>query len=126
MRWPRKLRLVATGSKIDEREDGDFRVGHWKRTNPFQWLALISGEYASTSVTAANYSIDVYANRQLELELARRLENTASPDLACWPRWPPQSNYRNLNPESPCLPIPPRSQTTWKRNRRFHPFLRDL
>ena len=30
MRWPRKLRLIATGDKIDEHEDGEFRVGHWQ------------------------------------------------------------------------------------------------
>src|SRR5205085_3310695 len=29
-RWPRKLRLVATGIKVDEREEGDLRIAHWR------------------------------------------------------------------------------------------------
>src|ERR1700731_504682 len=34
MHWPRRLRLVATGTKLDEREDGDFRVAHWRTEKP--------------------------------------------------------------------------------------------
>jgi hypothetical protein len=76
MRWPRKLRLIATGEKIDEREDAEFRVGHWQTAKPVAIAGFNLGEYASTTVTASNYSIDVYANQQVEQELARRLEPT--------------------------------------------------
>jgi Peptidase family M1 domain len=81
MRWPKKLRLIATGAKLDEREEGDFRVGHWKTDKPAALAGFNLGEYASATVTATNYSIDVYANRQLEQELSRRLTNTTSDDL---------------------------------------------
>jgi peptidase M1-like protein len=81
MRWPRKLRLVATGTKIDEREDGDFRVGHWKTEKPVSVAGFNLGEYASSSVNSANYSIDVYANRQVEQLLAKRLANSVTPEL---------------------------------------------
>jgi hypothetical protein len=81
MRWPRKLRLIATGTKIDEREDGDFHIAHWKTEKPATVAGFNLGEYASASVTSANYSIDVYANRQLEQELARRLTATAAEEL---------------------------------------------
>ena len=81
MRWPKKLRLIATGTKLDEREDGDFRIGHWKSDKPAALAGFNLGEYASTTVTAANYSIDVYANRQLEQELSRRLAANTGEDL---------------------------------------------
>src|SRR5207249_11014867 len=34
IRWPRRLRLVATGLKLDEHEEGEFRVGHWRTEKP--------------------------------------------------------------------------------------------
>jgi hypothetical protein len=73
MRWPRRLKLAATGTKLDEKEDGDFRVGHWKTDIPAAVAGFNLGEYAFASVAAANYSVDVYANRQLELALQQRL-----------------------------------------------------
>ena len=73
MRWPRRLRLVATGAKIDEHEDGDFRVGHWRTERPVAVAGFNLGDYASASVTSASLSIDVYANRTLEQSLKNRL-----------------------------------------------------
>src|SRR5437899_4841582 len=73
MRWPRKLRLIATGSKLEEHEDGDFRVGHWKTDKPASVAGFNLGEYASASVTSSGHSIDVYANRQLEQSLRNRI-----------------------------------------------------
>jgi hypothetical protein len=77
IRWPRKLRLVATGSKVDEHEDGEFRVAHWKTEKPTSVAGFNLGEYASASVASSGHSIDVYANRELEESLKNRL--TASP-----------------------------------------------
>lgn len=73
MRWPRKLRLIATGSKLEEHEDGDFRAGHWKSEKPLAVAGFNLGEYASASFASGGHSIDVYANRQLEQELKTRL-----------------------------------------------------
>lgn len=81
MRWPRKLRLIATGTKIDEREDGDFRLGHWQTEKPVAVAGFNLGEYASATVTSSNYSIDVYANRQLEQELTRRLATSDDTEI---------------------------------------------
>ena len=75
MRWPRRLRLAATGTKLDEKEEGDFRVGHWKTETPAAVAGFNLGEYAFVSVAASNYSVDVYANRQLELALQRRMQS---------------------------------------------------
>lgn len=85
MRWPRKLRLIATGDKIDEREDGEFRIGHWQTAKPVSVAGFNLGEYASTTVTASNYSIDVYANHQVEQELARRLDSSDLSEIGAHP-----------------------------------------
>jgi hypothetical protein len=73
LRWPRKLRLIATGTKVEEHEEGEFRAGHWKSEKPMSVAGFNLGEYASASVASEGRSIDVYANRQLEEDLRKRL-----------------------------------------------------
>jgi len=73
MRWPRHLKLVATGEKLDEQTSGDFRVGHWRSAKPLSIAGFNLGEYASTSLATDARTIDVYANRQLEDALTARL-----------------------------------------------------
>ena len=77
IRWPRKLRLVATGSKLDEHEEGEFRIGHWKTEKPTAVAGFNLGEYATSSVTSGGHFVDVYANRELEENLRSRMQ--ASP-----------------------------------------------
>ena len=77
IRWPRRLRLVATGSKLDEHEEGEFRIGHWKTEKPTAVAGFNLGEYATFSMTSGGHSVDVYANRELEENLRSRLQ--ASP-----------------------------------------------
>ncbi len=74
MRWPRKLRLVATGTKRAEWEDGDFRVGRWQTEKPVSVAGFNLGDYVSTSLASETRSVDVYANRQLERSIDSRLE----------------------------------------------------
>jgi hypothetical protein len=81
LRWPRKLRLVATGSKLEEHEDGDFRAGHWKSEKPISVAGFNLGEYASVTVASGARSIDVYANRELEDDLQRRLATQSADAL---------------------------------------------
>jgi len=73
MRWPRKLRLVATGSKLDEHEDGEQRVARWQTEKPVSVVGFNLGDYATASLSASSYAIDVYANRQLEQSVSNRL-----------------------------------------------------
>jgi len=73
LRWPRKLRLIATGSKLEEHEEGEFRAGHWKTEKPMSVAGFNLGEYASASVASGAHSIDIYANRELEEDLRKRL-----------------------------------------------------
>jgi hypothetical protein len=80
MRWPRRLKLAATGTKLDEKEEGDFKIGHWRTETPAALAGFNLGEYAFVSISGNNYSVDVYANRQLEQALERRLR-TPEEDL---------------------------------------------
>jgi len=73
MHWPRRLRLVATGTKLDEREDGDSRVGHWRTEKPASVAGFNLGDYAFVSLATEGHSVEVYANRGLEQALNNRL-----------------------------------------------------
>jgi hypothetical protein len=73
MRWPRQLRLVATGTKLDEREDGDFRVAHWHTEKPTSVAGFNLGDYAFAAFAEGGHSVEVYANRMLEQALNNRL-----------------------------------------------------
>jgi hypothetical protein len=74
--WPKRLRLVATGTKSAEREEGDSRVATWKTEIPVPEAGFNLGEYASSSLPSENRTIEVYANKQLEEFLRSRLSAT--------------------------------------------------
>jgi hypothetical protein len=80
--WPKRLRLVATGTKSTEREEGDLRVATWKTEIPVPQAGFNLGEYASTSLPSENRTIDVYANKQLEEFLRSRLSTPTPPEIA--------------------------------------------
>ena len=102
--WPKRLRLVATGTKSMEREEGDWRVATWKTEIPVPEAGFNLGEYASSSLTTANRSIDVYANKQLEEFLRSRLTKpTPSEDAS---RHSPGTRSQ-LGPDIPVLPPSP-------------------
>ena len=73
--WPKHLRLVATGTKSAEHEEGDTRTATWTTDVPVTQTGFNLGEYASTAVTSENYTIEVYANKQLEEILRVLLAN---------------------------------------------------
>jgi hypothetical protein len=75
-RWPRKLRLAATGEKVDEREEGDQRIGHWRSDGPtaVAWFNL--GEYVIENMeTVDGVKIELIANLELENAIAERLHS---------------------------------------------------
>ncbi len=73
LRWPRRLKLVATGTKLEEKDDGEFKVGRWSSEQPISMAGFNVGEYSSAAVTDKDVSVEVYANRQLEQALQQRL-----------------------------------------------------
>ena len=100
--WPKRLRLVATGTKSAEHEDGDFRMATWKTEIPVPEAGFNLGEYASSSLTSETHSIDVYANKQLEEFLRARL--SAPP-----PEDPSHHNSMTRAPMEHDIPVLPPS-----------------
>lgn len=86
LHWPRKLRLAATGTKISEREEGEQRTGHWQTERPASVAGFNLGEYALGSLAGSGYSVDVYANRQLEQALLSRLRVAEAETMPAMPR----------------------------------------
>jgi len=76
-RWPKHLRLVATGEKSDEHEDGDSMVAHWKFKVPVDEAGFNLGEYAFNSQPSGNHVVEVYANKLLEQAILTRLQRPA-------------------------------------------------
>jgi hypothetical protein len=100
MRWPKHLRLVATGEKSDEHEDGDFRVAHWKTEQPVTEAGFNLGEYAVASISSENHSIDVYANKQLEAAI---LAHLTQPTIVIGPAFP----FPGADPTASRISVPP-------------------
>jgi len=105
-RWPRRLQLVATGKKLEEREENEWRVGHWKSEAPIPVAGFNLGEYASEALDASGLRIELYANRQLEQVLLNRFPR--SPDPLAGLR-PPSVWPHPARPQEPnvALPEPP-------------------
>jgi hypothetical protein len=83
-RWPRRLQLVATGKKIEEREAGETRIGRWRPETPIAVAGFNLGEYATETVDAGDVKIELYANRQLEQTILQRFQRL--PQLPPVPR----------------------------------------
>ncbi len=77
--WPKHLRLVATGEKSGEREDGELMQAHWKSNLPVAEAGFNLGEYAFTSLSSGNHVVEVYANKLLEQAILSRLERQRVP-----------------------------------------------
>jgi hypothetical protein len=104
MHWPRNLRLLATGAKVDEQVSGDARVGHWRSEKSLSIAGFNLGEYATNSVTADSRTIDLYANRQLEQALKNRLQATDTTGL---PPIEAPFNMPGGRPRAVAPPLPP-------------------
>ncbi len=102
--WPKRLRLVATGTKSAEREDAETRVATWTTEIPVPEAGFNLGEYASSSLASENRTIEVYANKQLEEFLKARFspfEAPPPPPPHGINATPPLANDRPPAPPSP-------------------------
>src|SRR6266849_6614530 len=106
MHWPRRLRLVATGAKLDEREDGEFHVGHWRTERSASVAGFNLGDYAFASLTAGNHSVEVYANRMLEQALNNRLGSGFDVPRMPSPMGPEGQRGSNMISAIPVAPSP--------------------
>ncbi|MGH9712447.1 MAG: M1 family aminopeptidase [Candidatus Acidiferrales bacterium] len=74
-RWPKRFKLVATGTKVESQEEGDSKSGRWRSDVPFSVAGFNLGEYKMETAGGDRPKIRLYANQQLEdaiLQLLRR------------------------------------------------------
>ncbi|HEX4594391.1 MAG TPA: M1 family aminopeptidase [Bryobacteraceae bacterium] len=76
-RYPRNLVLVATGSPVEDRIDGDWRITRRKTEAPIRLAGFNLGNFQVDSITENVFKIDVYANRHLERALIPKTSNPA-------------------------------------------------
>ena len=102
-RWPKRLTLVATGTKIESHDDGDSSTGRWRSDVPFSVVGFNLGEY-KIERAAEQPKIQLYANKELEDAIASRLsQQTQIHQL------PPITHLRSgasSNTEVPEPPLP--------------------
>ena len=101
-RWPRRLQLVATGKKLEEREEGEWRMGRWKSEAPIPVAGFNLGEYASEVVEAGSLKIELYANRQLEQAVMGHFDQPIVVQTR-----PPSASRRVVAPPTIFLPSAP-------------------
>lgn len=64
-RYPRNLTLVTPGEIIDDATDGDWRITH-RKTERIRMAGFNLGEYEKVSSKASGFTVDVYANKNVE------------------------------------------------------------
>ncbi len=100
-RFPRKLSLVATGERLEQREEGEIRISHWKSKDPIRVAGFNIGEYEEAHAkTTDGATVTVYANRELETDLQRRTAPAPIEPLTTVPN-PNRRGMQNA------LPLPP-------------------
>src|SRR5712692_6017071 len=107
-RWPRRLQLVATGKKLEQREEGDSRVGRWVSEVPISVAGFNLGDYATATAEAGDVKVDLYANRQLELAVLERFPKP----VILPPGLPSLKGQRSMSPVPLSVPEPPPSPAT--------------
>ncbi|MGH9631511.1 MAG: hypothetical protein ACRD7E_24665, partial [Bryobacteraceae bacterium] len=98
-RYPKNLTLVATGKVVEEKTEGNWRVARRKTASPVRFAGFNLGAYEKASVTRAGLTVEVYANRQVEVALQPMRSDVIVPP----PTW-----RRGRRPaELLTMPIPP-------------------
>jgi peptidase M1-like protein len=68
-RYSKNLTLVVTGSLVEDRTEGDWRISRRRTDSPIRFAGFNLGDFQSASITENGYKIDVYANRHIETNL---------------------------------------------------------
>ncbi len=71
-KWPHNVELVATGEKLDEKENGDWREGRWRSEKPIFAAGFNLGAYRVFNLDSAGLKIDLFANARLDQALQPR------------------------------------------------------
>lgn len=105
-RYPKDLTLAATGARVNDGVEGEWRIAHVKTGTPVRFAGFNLGHFESVVKEHNGYRIEVYANQRLETALAPK---APAPDMppAENPFWPHRrrSNVENQL-DAPDLPNP--------------------
>ncbi len=71
-RHPRELDLVTPGRIVEEKTEGQWRITRRRTGAPVRMAGFNLGRYESVRATRGGYTVDVYANRNVERALERR------------------------------------------------------
>jgi hypothetical protein len=101
--YPRKLVLVATGARVEEKTAEDESESRWRSDGVFRMAGFNLGPYVSTERRAGKTSVTVYATRGAESSLEKRHDaQQAAPAAGLGPR------MRAINPlQVEHLPLSP-------------------
>jgi hypothetical protein len=108
--WPRKLQLVATGEKVEEHQEDDQRIGHWRSEGRTPLSGFNLGDYRIENMDAVNgIKIQVAANSDLENAILNRLHSQTLGGSEQIVPVRPNKRLRTLSvpnfTEAPVLPI---------------------
>jgi hypothetical protein len=85
-RCPKNLTLVATGDKISETTEGDWKISDWKSSAPLSVAGFAFGQYKLYTEKSGNITIEAYANadptdtmEQLRMAIGSAPVGTLSP-----------------------------------------------
>ncbi len=98
-RFPKGLTVAATGTPLENRVEGDWRITHLKTDTPVRFAGFNLGNFESVVREHNGYRIELYANRELESALAPRpvVPDSLAPDLPALP-------HRRAKPPTPLIP----------------------
>lgn len=69
-RYPKSLTVAATGTPVEDRIEGDSRITHVKTEAPVRFAGFNLGNFQSVVRKHNGYTIELYANHQVERALA--------------------------------------------------------
>jgi len=80
-RYPRKLVLVATGARVEEKTSEDWSESRWRSDGVFRVAGFNLGPYTSVERRAGKALVTVYATREAESSLEKRRDAEHAPPL---------------------------------------------
>jgi hypothetical protein len=89
-RYPKTLTVAATGTLLEDRTDGDWRVTRLKTDTPVRFAGFNLGNFQSVVLKHNGYTINLYANRRLESALASKPTPLNIPQDELRSRYPTQ------------------------------------
>jgi len=99
-RYPKGLTVAATGTRVEDHVEGEWRITHIKTDMPVRFAGFNLGNFQSVVREHNGYRIELYANQQLESALTPRaiLPDAPAPE--------PPPFRRRLKPITTVAPPP--------------------